>query len=259
MKVDCESGRTARVEIEFAPWFRSKAQSRMFRLLRRRQRTPLHTRPASTTRQDSYIRSYIAALRNRYPLADPASLIASFLLLHELTAIVPLFLGFVGLRSIGAGEKLVQLAIPESGNDRESTWAAAKLEKWVKEGTEQGERIGRRYGVLGYTKESREDRELRKATNLDSTLEAVELHPNTLAIGGDVANLVAAYVLVKVSLSHRTFEKVGTHLSLHQAMLPLRLLVSARLAPRLANSMVGRFQGLRRIGAKWIRKKESPI
>lgn len=178
----------------------SKLEFWMFRLFTRRQRYPTPGRPLSTTRQDSYIKSYIAALRNRYPLADPASLIASFLLLHELTAIVPLFIGFVGLRSIGAGEKLIELAIPNSGNGGESTWAGAKMEKWVKEGTEQGERIGRRYGVLGYAKESREERELRKSLPLDSTLEADDVQPTTLSIGGDVTNLVAAYVAVKVSL-----------------------------------------------------------
>ena len=80
------------------------------------------------------------------------------------------------------------------------------MEKWIKEGTEQGERIGRRYGVLGYAKESREERELRKSSSLDSTLEAVDVHPSTLSVGGDVANLVAAYVVVKVSSASRSVQ-----------------------------------------------------
>lgn len=153
---------------------------------------------SSSTYKESTLRSFISSLRARYPLADPPSLIASFLILHELTAIVPLFLGFCALKSAGVGESLLSYTIESSKDHQEDDWAAAKITKWVKEGTEQGERVGRRYGVLGFEKESKSDREARKQLELTPNLDTEELRANSLRIGGDVANLVAAYIAVKV-------------------------------------------------------------
>jgi hypothetical protein len=42
-----------------------------------------------------------------------------------------------------------------------------------------------------------------------------------------------------------------------QAMLPLRLLLSVRLAPPLANIVVKRFSGLRALGKKYMQKTRS--
>lgn len=166
-------------------------------LLRRfnpfRSRIPSGVAPSQ---RESMVRSYITALRARYPLADPPSLIAAFLILHEATAIVPLFAGFIALGQLGVGEKLVEYATREADElnvePDQGSWGRAKVRKWIKEGDEQAERIGRRYGVLGYEKESSSDRAARKAGEASST---------SIILGGDVANLVAAYIAVKVGQS----------------------------------------------------------
>lgn len=40
-----------------------------------------------------------------------------------------------------------------------------------------------------------------------------------------------------------------------QALLPLRILVSLRLAPPMANVIVKRFKGLRDMGARYLKKQ----
>jgi hypothetical protein len=139
------------------------------------------------------VQYYISMLRQRYPLADPPSLIASFLILHELTAIVPLGIGFFALKRLGVGESLVKWTI-EGTQQTEPTWAAGMVRKWAKEGSEQAERIGRRYGTFGFEKETKEAKDERKRIPI---VQSISLS-NT---GGDVANLVASYLLVKVSSS----------------------------------------------------------
>ncbi|KAL8286691.1 hypothetical protein RQP46_004219 [Phenoliferia psychrophenolica] len=197
-----------------------------------------HSRPASTgadpSSRPSLLSSYISTLRTRYPNADPASLIASFLILHELTAILPLGLGFWGLKSLGVGERAVDWALAEDATGAEEGWGKAEVRKWIGEGEEQAERIGRRYGVLGYDKETREERDLRKSlakAEDGETVKSVKAYHAT----GDVANLAAAYVAVKV-------------------LLPARILLSIRLAPPLANIIVRRFKKLRDVGARYLRK-----
>lgn len=137
----------------------------------------------------SFIHSYVALLRQKYPLADPPSLIASFLILHELTAIVPLGIGFLALKQLEVGESVVNWAVNDTVNP---TWATTTVTNWVSQGRDQAERIGRRYGTFGFEKETKEAKEerTRSIDNLPG--------PRSIA-GGDVANLVASYLLVKVS------------------------------------------------------------
>lgn len=166
----------------------------------------------------SSTRAYLAALRARYPAADPASLIASFLILHELTAVVPLALGFLGLRQLGVGDGVTDWilaeavqAVPLSGasgaEPREGGaaltgagavgWLRGKLRTWVVAGEDQAERVGRRYGVLGYDKETTEERTARKEQHKQGGLRVEKKEPRR--VGGDVANFLVAYVAVKVS------------------------------------------------------------
>lgn len=139
---------------------------------------------------------YIAQLRAKYPSADGPSLVAAFLVLHELTAVVPLFAGFWACRLLGVGASLVGWAIAESETGEEPSWAQRKVKTWVGQGENQAERLGRRYGVFGFEKETREERQSRRAANDDT--QDVAMSVGTHSIGGDVANLVAAYLAVKV-------------------------------------------------------------
>ncbi|GAA5903741.1 uncharacterized protein JCM6883_005099 [Sporobolomyces salmoneus] len=196
-------------------------------------------RPMSTS-------NYFASLRQRYPSADPPSLIISFLILHELTAIVPLGLLFGTFHYLGLGAGIVGWTLAESESTsttpsqqaaEEGNWSAEgarmKVREWIREGEEKAERIGRRYGWFGWEKESKEQREERKSQ--PST--AKELSMESLKVSGDVANVAAAYLVVK-------------------ALLPLRILVSLRLSPSLANVIVRRFKGLRDRGAKMLKRNQ---
>lgn len=151
---------------------------------------------STTPPRPSFLSSYISLLRTRYPLADPPSLIASFLILHELTAVVPVFLGFWSLKSLGVGDSMVLWAL-----ESEEGWGKDRVREWVKEGEGTAEKVGRRYGVLGYSKEGKEEREERRSreTEVGGGLREVA-RPEGINVGGDVANLVGAYLLVKVSL-----------------------------------------------------------
>ncbi|GAA5831094.1 hypothetical protein JCM3766R1_006232 [Sporobolomyces carnicolor] len=209
----------------------------MLRLIAASTRTlrqPLLRRPLSTS-------NYIASLRQRYPSADPPSLVISFLILHELTAIAPLALLFGAFHYLGLGAGIVAWTLAESEPTaapqaiEPGRWTAEsarlRVREWIREGEDKAERVGRRYGWFGWDKESREQREHRKARDTSRGLEA-----DNLGVTGDVANVAAAYLVVK-------------------ALLPLRLVVSLRLSPSLANLIVKRFRGLRARGTKLLKRQ----
>ncbi|CUA70571.1 hypothetical protein RSOLAG22IIIB_08986 [Rhizoctonia solani] len=112
-------------------------------------------------------RPYIQALQRLSARtgAPISSLVVSFGILHEVTALVPLVGVFFGARAVGAGDRAIELVPSE----------------WVKEGEEWAGRVGRRYGLFGFEKSDRE----------------------TKALAGDVANAVLAYTVVKAMLPLR--------------------------------------------------------
>lgn len=182
------------------------------------------------------------SLRTRYPHLDPASLVTSFLVLHELTAIVPLFLGFYALKTLGVGEQIVHAVAVDDTAPGERGWWQGKMAGWVQEGDKQAEAIGRRYGAFGFEKETREQREARKSLAVTEMDAGAAVPGGTAArLGGDVANLVAAYLLVKVGppSSFRLLADTA------QISLPLRVLASIRMAPSFANAVVGRIKRVR--------------
>lgn len=192
-------------------------------LLRLRLRTSsspfrlrLLTTPAAPAKPASRMSAYLTQLRQRYPSAEPASLIASFLILHELTAVVPLALGFLGLRWAGVGDGMMDWILDEADAPAPTTgqgdalalagpeggltgWARGRLKDWVVRGEEQAQRVGRRYGVMGYTKETVDEREGRRAAEKDERERGVVRPREPYAVGRDVANFLVAYIAVKVS------------------------------------------------------------
>jgi len=121
------------------------------------------------------------------------SLIISFAVLHEITAIVPLAGIFFGAKYLGVGERLVELARVETHTDatpssRPSTtdWVQRKVGTWIVEGEVWAEKVGRRYGLFGYPK-----------TLKGAKFEAVEGERKP-GVAGDVANAVFAYTATKV-------------------------------------------------------------
>lgn len=123
------------------------------------------------------------------------SLIISFAILHEITAIVPLAGIFFGARYLGVGERLVGFVRVETHTDTASSdqtsmteWARRRVGMWIDEGEVWAEKVGRRYGFFGYPK----------------TPKGVKFEPTEdergLGVAGDVANAVFAYTATKVSV-----------------------------------------------------------
>jgi hypothetical protein len=133
------------------------------------------------------------AVRTGTPLP---SLIVSFAILHEITAIVPLAGLFFGAKYLGVGERLVEYIRAETHTDVApsdqplTTKWAQRVETWVGEGEAWAERVGRRYGLFGYPKMSK---------SVGSEPTEGERGPG---VAGDVANAVFAYTATKVSSPH---------------------------------------------------------
>lgn len=200
-----------------------------------------------TARSSSRLAPYFAELKSKYPHAEPRSLVVAFVVLHELTALVPLAVLFGAFHYLGAGAALVAWIVDEtyttsgSGNGWKDT-----VRNWLREAETKAERVGRRYGLFGWSKESKEERRARKTRELDQNegeeASPVALSKERLLVSGDVANAAAAYLAVK-------------------ALLPLRILISLRLSPFLANQVLGRFKtwrAQRSTRSIWPAGKSSP-
>jgi hypothetical protein len=150
---------------------------------------------------------YLNELRNSSsPGTDTASLIASFLILHELTAIVPLFVGFGIFKWAGLGEKVAgwfkevgstPTGVSEGEGSLDKSVTAITRQKvagWMDEGTKRAEKVGRRYGIFGYPKRTGEKEVggVQEVTPVDAE-KAIGS-----SLSGDLANAVAAYLIVKV-------------------------------------------------------------
>ncbi|KAJ7188674.1 hypothetical protein C8R46DRAFT_979889 [Mycena filopes] len=131
--------------------------------------------------------------------APLSSLVLSFGILHEVTALVPLVGIFYSARALGVGERVVKALPTEQDN-----WVAQKCRTWVDDGQQWAARVGRRYGVFGFEKGGRED----------------QLAPvNTDRIAGDVANAVVAYAATK-------------------ALLPVRIGAALYLSPMFSRAVI---------------------
>ncbi|KAJ6593485.1 hypothetical protein B0H19DRAFT_1090552 [Mycena capillaripes] len=135
------------------------------------------------------------AARTGTPLS---SLVLSFAVLHEVTAIVPLVGVFYTARALGVGERVVANLPTEQDN-----WVAQKCGKWVDDGQKWAARVGRRYGVFGYEKGGPD----------------TQLPVNSDRIAGDVANAVVAYAATK-------------------ALLPVRIGAALYLSPAFSRAVI---------------------
>lgn len=155
---------------------------------------PAKPPPGPSSRFAPY-RHALQTLSARTGTALP-SLVVSFAVLHEVTALVPIVGFFFGARALGVGERVVQ-AITAEKSDAEanasSTWVKEKGKEWVKEGEQWAQRVGRRYGVFGYEKRDR-------TRELDSAADMATYNDRDVSsrLAGDAANAILAYGLTKV-------------------------------------------------------------
>jgi hypothetical protein len=120
-----------------------------------------------------------SSLRTRTPLP---SLLLSFGVLHEITAIVPFVALFFASRRLALGESLVDRLSGPSGDGTEDWMIRDRMREWVQEGEAWVGRVGQRYGVFGFQKPS--------SRVSDDRVQG--------RIAGDVANAVFAYAVTKV-------------------------------------------------------------
>ncbi|KAG6857175.1 hypothetical protein H0H87_008240 [Tephrocybe sp. NHM501043] len=135
----------------------------------------------------SYWANYKASLaaisaRTGAPLP---SLILSFGVLHEVTALVPLVAVFYGSRTLGIGESVIT-AIVANPTAEDTVGVRRVVRRWVEEGDAWAGSIGRRYGVFGYEK---------RTPGAPDTPVEPSLLPGHLA--GDVTNVIVAYGVTK--------------------------------------------------------------
>ncbi|KAJ3570294.1 hypothetical protein NP233_g4500 [Leucocoprinus birnbaumii] len=171
------------------------------------------TSPSPQTLPNGRFATYTNALkalskRTGTPLP---SLVVSFGLLHELTAIVPLVGVFYASRSLGVGEGIVRTVIMdtetssggEEGIEGAVKWGKVKVRGWVEEGDRWAERVGRRYGFFGYEKR-RPGEPVAVSEGEGESASGVQRH----RIAGDVANAVVAYGVTKVSFVYMLVVRV---------------------------------------------------
>lgn len=153
------------------------------------------TSPAAPARsRNRLISRYNSALttlsqRTGAPLP---SLIFSFAVLHEASAVVPLLGIFFLARAGGVGEKVVNSLrdIPTNSSgtgDGGEGWMANKGREWIDQGEKWAERVGRRYGFFGFENGTR--------SGDDSVPSSRDLSGK---MAGDIANAVVAYAATKV-------------------------------------------------------------
>ncbi|KAG8221282.1 hypothetical protein J3R82DRAFT_1448 [Butyriboletus roseoflavus] len=169
-------------------------------------------------------RNALAAISTRTGSPLP-SLIFSFAVLHELTAIVPLVGIFYAARGLRVGERVVNQLTRDGGPDArpQTGWVSRQLSQWVDDGEKWATRVGRRYGVFGFEKGMH-------AGHGDSSRLSGQL-------AGDLANAVVAYGAIKVrsptALTILALLRCGC-----QALLPVRIGLSLYLSPAFSRGVV---------------------
>lgn len=162
---------------------------------------------------------------------DAPTMVASFLILHELTAIVPLMLMFYVFGALGVGTAVLHWLLgdteemaKESQHDAKSV--ASRFRAWARIKEERFERYCRRKGYLGFEKQD--------AATIDGAMDL----GNSNYLAGSFANMVAAYILVKALLPIRIGASVALAGPFSRTVLePLKNLLRRRpRATRLATS-----------------------
>lgn len=151
------------------------------------------------------------------------SLVISFLVLHEITAVVPVVFLYFLFYSLGLGTGLIAWITGTAGHtsstlDASSTerpddgerstgarWTdwRGTLGRWIEEGDRKFERVGKRYGIFGYDKHDKSASEGGGGgdggSDTDGVVVVTEDAVKQHRISANLASFTAAYVVVKVS------------------------------------------------------------
>jgi len=125
------------------------------------------------------------------------SLAVSFAILHELTAILPLIALFFAFQAFGIGGSIIKWASQQEDGD--DLGLGSYIRDWLQEGQRRVDKVARRYGLFGYEKGSKALDAADQLSSEDQALQVAAAAKQSTAAAG-VANAVAAYVVVKVSI-----------------------------------------------------------
>ncbi|WVQ83943.1 hypothetical protein IAT38_006087 [Cryptococcus sp. DSM 104549] len=175
----------------------------------------------------SLIKRYTPALSNLsertgVPLT---SLGVSFLVLHEITAALPLAAIYFLFASFGFGAGLVswvsEVGHEEAAGEEGGLDFKGVVKGWYDEGYKRVDRVGKKYGILGYKKVVNEDGE----GSAEDRTELVKQEGSKAA--ERVADAIAAYVVVKATLPLRIgFSIAAAPAFARYTLVPLRRLFS---------------------------------
>lgn len=130
---------------------------------------------------------------------DLASLTAAFVLLHEVTAVIPLVLFFYLFGLLGAGQSLCLYFLRAAQEADDDGTTAAQWKRYIGRELEEGmykvERYARRKGWWGY-EEGSQDQVVRYTQR---EIHNGDVDADAMAVG-NMANAIAAYVATKVSV-----------------------------------------------------------
>ncbi|CED83326.1 Uncharacterised protein family FLILHELTA [Phaffia rhodozyma] len=159
-----------------------------------------------------------------HPQIPLPSLLISFGVLHEITALVPVVGLFYAFRSFGGGPAVVsslrdlehdvrsRLGESTSGEEYIGT-----VDEWIEQGRTKVVKVGERYGILGFEKR---DRTTPVAQSILDSRDPKSSTPGGLdGVAGDMVNGVAAYAVVK-------------------ALAPVRIAASFYLSPSFARIFI---------------------
>ncbi|KDN52699.1 seryl-tRNA synthetase [Tilletiaria anomala UBC 951] len=191
-------------------------------------RIPRRSYSASSHKpKESPIRSaitHVRALAERTG-TDPASLVMALLILHELTAVLPLVVLFYFFSFLGIGATVLHWLFPGlmqldtdavdkatfgsgAAEPVQHFWLTAKLQDWLDEGMKRAEKYGRRKGYFGFQKDV-------APTDEDQATGAGA----SKVLAGAFADAVAAYVIIKL-------------------LFPVRIGASIALAPAFSRAAI---------------------
>lgn len=183
--------------------------------------SPASTSKTTTSKFQKYLpRLHSLSTQSKLPLP---SLIISFAILHELTALLPLIVFFFAFQALGIGAGVVRWASKQE--DEDDFGLGSYIRGWVVEGQQRVDRVAKRYGWFGYSRtgESTEDDGRSVTMSHEQSDGQADAQLTTTASAG-VANAVAAYIIVKVSTR-------GTQDVLNQSRLNLPSLVNRHSFP----------------------------
>ncbi|KAJ9480003.1 Serine--tRNA ligase, mitochondrial [Pseudozyma hubeiensis] len=121
---------------------------------------------------------------------DAPTMVASFLVLHELTAIVPLAIMFYIFGALGVGTAVLNWLLGDAEDSSKDSFAA-RFRTWARNKEERFERYCRKKGYLGFEKQD------------VKTIDAAGDLGKQSHLAGSFANMVAAYIIVKALLPVR--------------------------------------------------------